>query len=647
MNLTRKQLATVIVMIFGTFVTVLNQTLVTPALPSIMAEMNVDASIAQWLTTGFTLVNAIMIPVTAYLTDKYSIRRLFTASMLMFAVGSLLAGWGPNFAVLLVGRLLQAAGAGILMPMVMVVLMLTFPAERRGSAMGIFGLVVAFAPAVGPSVAGAIIDYWNWHVLFYGVTALALLVIVSGLLALEESSPINPSATLDIPSVIMSSLGFGLTLYGFSDVGSNGLMLLNGILTVAGITLVVLFFRRQLKLPQPMLNVRVLSNKRFLTGSVIAMLVQAALLASGVLMPIYLQSYMGYSALVSGLVVLPGAILMGLMGLVAGPLFDKHGPRMLCLIGLGVLTISTLGFTVLGPTTGLVYITIIYTVRMFSLSLVNMPVTTWAMNALDDKVMNHGTSVNNTLRQVAGSLGTAILVSISTAVTNAQAPTLGTDLAGIHGINMAFLAATVLCLAGFILSLLFVKNKPSSADTKASDPDGERRSTLEKIMKHDVYTLPSNATVYEAVQMLVEKGISAAPIVDETGKPIGFISDGDVTRFLAKKYTTYTDPVLLIMLSGSNDKSFGEQLDHLMGLNVLAIAHRGVIDVDVHSSLPDVCRVLGENHLKKIPVTDNGQLVGVINRSDIAHYSMAQYLETRPSQPEGDARELDTTSQPA
>lgn len=637
MKLTRKQLATVIVMIFGTFVTVLNQTLVTPALPAIMTEMSVDASIAQWLTTGFTLVNAIMIPVTAFLTDKFSIKRLFTVSMAIFAAGSFLAGWGPNFAILLIGRLLQAAGAGILMPMVMVVLMLTFPAERRGSAMGVFGLVIAFAPAVGPSVAGAIIDYWNWHVLFYGMTVLSLVVIVSGLLALENSEPINPSATLDVPSVVLSSLGFGLTLYGFSDVGSNGLMLLNGLLTLAGIALIVLFFRRQLKLAQPMLNVRVLKNRRFLTGSIIAMLVQAALLASGVLMPIYLQTYMGYSALVSGLVVLPGAIVMGLMGLVAGPLFDKHGPRALCLIGLGVLTVSTIGFTVLGPTTGLVYITVIYTVRMFSLSLVNMPITTWAMNALDDKVMNHGTSVNNTLRQVAGSLGTAVLVSISTAVTNAQAPTIGTDLAGIHGINMAFLAATVLCFAGFVLAILFVKNKPTTADTQASDPTGERRSTLEKIMKRDVYTLPHTATVYEAVQMLVEKGISAAPIVNDEGKPIGFISDGDVTRFLAKKYTTYTDPVLLIMLSGSNDKSFGEQLDHLMGLNVLAIAHRGVIDVDVHTSLPDVCRVLGENHLKKIPVTDEGQLVGVINRSDIAHYSMAQYLESRPETPAASA----------
>ena len=169
-----------IVMIFGTFVTVLNQTLVTPALPSIMVEMGVDANTAQWLTTGFTLVNAIMIPVTAYLTDRFSTRGLFVVSMAVFTAGSALAGWGPDFAVLLIGRLLQAAGAGILMPMVMTVLMLTFPQENRGTAMGIFGIVIAFAPAIGPSAAGFIIDMYDWHILFYIITVLSAVVMVSG-----------------------------------------------------------------------------------------------------------------------------------------------------------------------------------------------------------------------------------------------------------------------------------------------------------------------------------------------------------------------------------------------------------------------------------------------------------------------------------
>ena len=340
-GLTKQQIVMLVIMVFGTFVTVLNQTVVTPAQPSIMLEMGIDASTVQWLTTGFTLVNAIMIPVTAYLTDKHSTKVLYIISMSIFALGSLMAGIAPNFAVLLVGRLLQAAGAGILMPMVMTVLMLTFPVERRGSAMGIFGIVIAFAPAIGPSVAGLVIDGYGWRIMFYAIAILIALVILISCFALKKAEPLNPAAQLDKISVIMSTVGFGALLYGFSTIGSVGLNVADGIITLVGIVVLVLFFRRQLKMEQPMLNVRVLANRRFLIGTVIGMIVQASLLAAGVLMPIYLQSYMGYSATVSGLVIMPGAILMGIMNPFAGRLFDKYGPRVLSITGLVILTIST------------------------------------------------------------------------------------------------------------------------------------------------------------------------------------------------------------------------------------------------------------------------------------------------------------------
>lgn len=626
MKLDRHQITMLVVMIFGTFVTVLNQTLITPALPSIMVEMSVDAATAQWLTTGFTLVNAIMIPITAYLIDRYATRSLFTVSMAIFTLGSALAGWGPNFAVLLIGRLLQAAGAGILMPMVMTVLMLTFPPERRGSAMGLFGIVIAFAPAIGPSAAGFVIDVYNWHILFWIVVVLSLIGIVCAWFALKNS-PRNESKNLPLDklSVVLSTVGFGCLLYGFSAIGSNGLNVVDSLVSVLGAVVVVLFFRRQLKMDRPMLEVRVLKNKKFLVGTIIGMLVQGALLAAGILMPIYLQSYLGYSATISGLVIFPGAIVMGAMGPIAGRLFDKHGPRLLSLIGTGVLTVSTLAFAFLGDSTGLIYLTILYTVRMFSLSLVNMPITTWAMNSLDNEVMNHGTSVNNTMRQVAGSFGTALLVSISTVATNMSSGSLDGVHAGIFGVNMAFMGATILCLAGFVLTIIFVKDKPS--DAADADPDNAKRSVLESIMKRDVYTLPEDATVFDAVKLLVERHISAAPIVDGEGKPIAFVSDGDVARFLSKRHSTYTDPVALIMLTESSSDDFAVKAAKVMKMRAYDIATHGVISIDVHTDIREVCRILGENHLKKVPVTESGQLVGVINRSDVAQYSMRKYLE--------------------
>ncbi len=630
MGLSRKQIIMLAVLVFGTFVTVLNQTVVAPALPSVMAEMSVDASTAQWLTTGFTLVNAIMIPITAFLTDRFTTKRLFLVSMAIFTAGSALAGWGPSFAVLLLGRLVQAAGAGILMPLVMTVLMWTFPVDKRGTAMGLFGIVIAFGPAIGPTVAGVIIDRYTWHDMFYIITVPSAVVVLIGAFVLEKGGETNKDVSLDVPSVVLSSFGFGGLLYGLSTIGSYGLRADAIAGTLVGVVALVFFFRRQLKMEHPMLQVRVLANRKFLIATIIGMLVQGALLAAGILVPIYLQSLMGYSATVSGLVLLPGAIIMGAMGPIAGRLFDKHGPRVLALVGMGVLTLTTFCFAFLGTETGLITLTVLYTVRLFSLSLVNMPITTWGMNALDNELVNHGTSVNNTFRQVAGSLGTAIIVSASTIATNASARVMTPTQASIFGIDVAFALAGVLCLIGFVMVVALVKNKPG--ETAELDKDNARRTVLESIMKRDVFTLPSNATVAEAMKLLVDKHISAAPLVNAEGKAVGFVSDGDIMRYLSKRSTMMMDPVVMIMQTVDADggnKDFARKLDELMGMQALSIGAKGIIGVDVHTDLPEVCRVLGENHLKKVPVLDDGQVVGVINRSDITHYSMEQYLAER------------------
>ena len=208
---------------------------------------------------------------------------------------------------------------------------------------------------------------------------------------------------------------------------------------------------------------------------------------------------------------------MGAMGPIAGRLFDKHGPRVLSLVGLSMLTITTFAMAFLGDNTGIVYLTILYTIRLFSLALVNMPITTWAMNALDNTLINHGTSVNNTFRQVAGSLGTAVLVSIMTIATNAGGATMDTVHASIFGINMAFAAAGVLCVLGLGLTIAFVKDKPG--ETAKTDVDNARRTVLESIMKRDVYVLDADATVIDAMRLLVDKHISAAPLVDTAPPP--------------------------------------------------------------------------------------------------------------------------------
>jgi MFS transporter, DHA2 family, multidrug resistance protein len=487
--------------------------------------------------------------------------------------------------------------------------------------------VLAFAPAIGPTVAGVIIDSANWHIMFCGIAVLAFIVVIFGAFALEKTPSSHESElVLDKVSVVLSSLGFGAVLYGFSTVGSVGINVFDVAITLVGIVSLVFFFRRQLRMEHPMLRVQVLKNRRFLIGTVIGMIIQSALLVVGIMTPIYVQSILGLSATTSGLILLPGAIIMGIMGPIAGRLFDRFGPRVLSIVGTGVLTATSIALSLLTTETPIAYLFVVFTVRLFSLSLVNMPITTWAMNALDDSVLNHGTSVNNTLRQVAGSLGTAIVISVYTSVAASGESSLGWLQANMLGVDIAFGVSATLCLIAFIMVVLLVKPRPS--DGSEADPHDVRKTLLETIMKNNVYSVPETATVSEVVQLFVDKGISAAPIVTGAGKAIGFISDGDIMRALSKRERTYMDPIIMIMRTHADEHGFDEKLETLMSMNVKSIGSMGIVGVDVHADLAEVCRVLGENRLKKVPVTHEGRLVGVVNRSDITQYAMRSYLES-------------------
>lgn len=624
MGITRKQLVLVCVLIFGTFVAVLNQTVVSPMLPKVMVEMSVDASTAQWLATGFTLVNAVMIPVTAFLMDKFSLRAIFCVSMSIFVAGSLLAGWGPTFGVLLAGRMVQAAGAGVLQPLVMTVLLRTFPVERRGTAMGIFGIVIAFAPAIGPTLAGFVVDTVGWRVLFYGIAVLAALVIVVSMFALEKSEATNPDAHLDVPSVILSCLGFGGLLYGLSSIGSSGSTVVSFAGLIVGAIALVFFFRRQLTLDEPMLNVRVLKNRRFLTATVIIMLVQGSLMAGAVLAPIFMQTDLRMSATESGVAMLPAAIIMGVMGLVSGRLFDKHGPRWLGIIGLALMTLSTVLFAFIDLSATFAYLMILYAVRMFGLALVNMPLNTWGMNALDDELISHGTALNNTFRQVAGSLGTALIVSISTAASTSQAGAMSPLDASVYGIDIAFAVAAAICFIGFIIVIVLVRDEP-----KGALPEEASASALEvtELIKAEPYALPSSATVLDAMRLLSDKKIGSVTVVDDQRKLAGFVSDGDIMRHLSRRDEVLTDPMSMITLVIGADaagRGIYSRMGDLMQMNIMAIAKKPVISVEIGDNLKEVCQVLGAYHLKKIPVVDGtGTLVGLIDRSDEVRHFMA------------------------
>ncbi len=447
-----------LVFVLAGFVGCLNQTLLSPALPSIMKEFAIDASIAQWLTTAFTMVNAIMVPITAFLIDRFSTKKLFCFSTVVFTVGAVFAAIGNSFAFVLGGRMLQAMGAGILMPMLQVVMLVLVKREYRGMVMGVFGLIICFAPMIGPTVAGIIVDQYDWRFLFWIIAILMFLCCVIGMLTLENVGE-QKEVSLDKLSVVLSTIGFGGLLYGFSAIGSYGVHTEALIVIAIGVVSLVVFFKRQLKIDNPMLQVRVLQNRKFLTGTIITMIVQAAMMVATVILPIYIQTICGYSATVSGLMMLPGAIVSGVMGVVAGKIFDDKGPRGLAIIGATLLTIGSIAFVFLTETTPIWYLCVMFVVRSFGMSMLNMPLNTWALNALDNEFISHGTALGNTFRQVAGSLGTAVLITVMSMITNSQSAQLGATNAMLLGINVTFGIAAILALICLVLSIWKVKEK--------------------------------------------------------------------------------------------------------------------------------------------------------------------------------------------
>ncbi len=626
-GISKKQTIMLLVLITGAFITVLNQTILSPALPTIMVEFGVDAATVQWLTTGFTLVNAIMIPITGYLTDRYSPRGIFLVAMSIFCVGTAVVALSPNFAWMLVGRLVQACGAGMVMPMVGTVMLLTFPVEKRGSAMGIFGIIIGFGPCIGPVIAGFAVDSGSWRPMFGVILVLCVVSIALAVPLLRElgGGDANTPA-LDRPSVLLSTLGFGFVLFSFSTIGSYGFSWLSCIPLVVGGVILYLFFRRQLRLEHPMLKVSVMRSRRFTIGTVLGMIVQAAIMANSIIIPIYVQQLCGYSASVSALVVLPGSLALGIMGPIAGRIFDRRGARGLAIFGTVLLTVFTIPMMFLTTETSMWVLGGIMFMRNVALGCINMPVATWGLNSLDNSVINHGNAVNNSFRQVAGSFGAALNISVYSLVSSACSGSMDTVEAGVVGVNAAFTLQMLMCLTAVVVAIVAVRNK--ATDAAAGDPQGKHRERLESIMKRDVYTLPETVTTAQAAHFLSERGISAAPIVDRENHVLGIISDGDIVRALAPRGRSYMDPVAMIINSEKLDPDFSRHLDKVMSTPALGLATRKLITVDLHDSFTTVCRVLGDNHLRKAPVLDDGKLVGIVNRSDVTAYALNSYIRT-------------------
>jgi DHA2 family lincomycin resistance protein-like MFS transporter len=459
-----KALPILISLLLSGFIGMFSETALNVALSDLMQQLSITPATAQWLTTGYLLTLGILVPISGILLQWFSTRQLFVTSLCFSIVGTLIAALAPSFEILLIARVVQAIGTGLLLPLMFNTILIIIPVEKRGAAMGMIGLVIMVAPAIGPTIAGLLIENLSWHWIFWLALPVLIIALVCGILFMQNVTKIT-KPKIDALSILLSSVGFGGIVFGFSSAGeSAGWGSPKVIITIiVGVVSLVLFGIRQMKMKQPMINLRAFRFPMFSLGVLMVLLCMMIILSSMLILPMYLIKGQGYSAFKAGLLLLPGGIINGMMSPIMGRLFDKYGPKWLVIPGLAIVSITLWFFSSISETSTIAFIIVLHSTLMIGISMIFMPAQTNGINQLPRELYPDGTAIMNTLQQVAGAIGTALAVSIMAAgqksymssVSNPDDP-LNMLPAFTQGVQGAFIFAMVIAIIGLIVSF-FIK----------------------------------------------------------------------------------------------------------------------------------------------------------------------------------------------
>ncbi|MGO1974491.1 MAG: MDR family MFS transporter [Propionibacteriaceae bacterium] len=451
-------------LLIAAFVVILNETIMGVALPRLMVELQVDESTGQWLATAFMLTMAVVIPATGYLLQRFPTRTVFLFAMGLFSAGTLLAAVAPGFGVLLVARIVQGSGTAIMVPLLMTTVLNLVPPERRGVVMGNVSIAISVAPAIGPTLSGVILEYLSWRFMFILVLPIALAAMAFGAAKLVDvSEPGHQS--LDVLSVLLSVPAFGGLVFGLSRIGT---IATDGVASViislaVGLVAMALFVWRQIALrdASPLLDLRVFGYRMYRRGLLVMVIAMLALFGMVILLPIYLQNIRHLTPMQTGLMMLPGGLLMGLVAPTVGKLFDRYGPRVLTVTGATLLTLMMWRLSTIDAGTSVWLLLGYHLVLSLGLACLFTPSFTTALNPLPPHLYSHGSAALGTLQQVAGGAGTALLVTVMAGRSYALAAEGATESAAqIGGIQAAFGVAAVISIAVIGLAFLLRRSTP-------------------------------------------------------------------------------------------------------------------------------------------------------------------------------------------
>ena len=432
-------------------------TAMTTALPNLVEYFGVTTSIGQWVTSGYSLAMGMVMPLTAFLITRFPTKKLYITGIGSFIAGLLLSIFAGNFGLMMAGRILQACGNGVLMSAAQVIILTVYPDEKKGTMMGTYGLATTAAPIIAPTIAGLMIDAFGWKSIFYLVLAImAVSFVISGFV-FEDVLELQDKK-FDILSFVESIFAFGGITLGIGNISSFGLVSTQaGAPLLIGIVVCILFIIRQCNLEKPFLDIKILNNRIYAISVISSMLLYLVMMGSSVMMPLYVQTVMGYSAVTSGLVTLPGSLATAVVSPFAGRIYDRTGMKKIFMVGSAALVFSNIGMFFLTTSTPLWVAAILNVIRNISIGSLMMPLLTWGTSTVNPKKIADASSLLTSFRTIAGSIGSAVFVGIMSVVSSRSIETYGKN-AMMHGMNISFLWMTAGALLLLIISITGVKN---------------------------------------------------------------------------------------------------------------------------------------------------------------------------------------------
>lgn len=617
-----KPLVLLLLVLYGAaFLAGFNENLVNMALVSIMADYGVDSVTAQWLVTGYMIVATVVVMCMAFLYRRFRLRTLFFAASALSFAGSAMGLVANGFEMLFAARLVQAVGTGIFIPLMMNTIVTVTPKNKLGTYLSIGGCTITFGPALAPVVCGALVTTFGWHSIF--VVPMVAMAILFGLGLRFVKNLETSEAHLDVLSVVLAAvlltaLSLGLVQLTIDVPLALGSLAASALLSVA-------FVVRQLRCSHPLIDLEPLRNRAFWPALLLATVSMISMFSMSVLLPLYFEGAAGMTALSAGLVILVPVLANAGTTLLGGRIMDKRGEWPLLPLGFGAIALGFIALALAGPTLSIPVVFAAALLMYVAVGFVFSPSQTAGLRTLPPQQNPFGVALMTTVVQIAACVGPSLYIGImSTGQIAAVAQGASASQAAAEGFSLAMLVASGVAAAGFVLSFLYAR----AARKRTAERIGHSVPCLALLMEPDPYTMPADSTVSQVMRAFVDLKVSGLPLVDAAGHPVGFVSDGDVMRYLADRHPVVTGAYSL--MKAANDQGIDERLRELMLLPARTIATEKLIALDADATLEEACSLLASRRLKKVPVVSEGLVVGTVNRSDVLRYAMDTVLQAAP-----------------